>query len=60
MGLPLPVISDGRIVKESLAPLGITEEKIITILNKNALKPKNVFLMTLDRYENINIIKKRS
>ena len=60
MGLPLPVISDGRIVKESLAPLGITEEKIITILNKNELKPKNVFLMTLDRYENINIIKKRS
>ena len=60
MGLPLPVISDGRIVTESLVPLEITEEKIRIILKNNSLKPENIFLMTLDRYENINIVKKES
>ena len=60
MGLPLPVISDGKIVTESLVPLEITEEKIRIILKNNSLKPENIFLMTLDRYENINIVKKES
>lgn len=58
-GLPLPVISDGKIIKESLPALEIGKEDVIKILNKNELTVSDVFLMTLDRYKNINIIKKR-
>ena len=58
-GLPLPVILDGKIVTESLGPLNITKDTIYGILSDNNIKPQDVYLMTLDRYENTNIIKKR-
>ncbi|MEE0945655.1 MAG: DUF421 domain-containing protein [Acutalibacteraceae bacterium] len=54
--LPLPVISDGKIIAESLSALNITEEHL-----KKAIHPlsvKEVFLMTLDRYGEKEIIKK--
>ena len=56
--LPLPVISDGRFVKESLNILNCQEEKIIKILKKEKLKPRNVFLMTLDNTGNRQIVRK--
>jgi len=59
-GLQLPVISDGKIIKESLTALEITEEKVFKKLRTKNLKVTDVFLMTLDRYDNINIIKKRN
>lgn len=59
-GLPLPVISDGKIVKESIKSLGITEDKIYKKIKSKKLEISEVFLMTIDRYDNINIIKKRS
>lgn len=59
-GLQLPVISDGKIVKESLTALEITEEKVMKKIKSKKLEINDVFLMTLDRYDNINIIKKRN
>ncbi len=58
-GLPLPIIADGEIVKESLSPLQINKNDIYNILSKENLSVKDVFLMTLDRYNNKNIVIKR-
>lgn len=55
--LQLPVISDGKIVKESLDFVGVDEKDI-----RKKLKGDNVadvFLMTMDREGNHNIIKRR-
>ena len=57
--LQLPVISDGMIVKESLKALEITEKDITDRLSGNGLNANEVFLMTLDRYDNFSIVKKR-
>lgn len=54
--LPLPVISDGNILKDSLKALNISENDVKKIININ---PKDVFLLTLDRLGNINLVKKR-
>ena len=54
--LPLPVISDGKVMYESLSALNITllelEQKISPVL------PKDIFLMTLDRYGKKEVIMK--
>lgn len=55
--LPLPVISDGKIVKESLQALNINADDIYKRLNANQMQVKNVFLMTLDRVGNFSIVK---
>lgn len=57
--LPLPVISDGKIVYESLKALQTTKEKVLKLLKQNKTDVRNVFLMTLDRNGNNTIIKKR-
>ncbi len=56
--LPLPVISDGKIVYESLKALQTTPQKLYKILKHKDTAPKQIFLMTLDRDGNHNIIKK--
>lgn len=56
--LPLPVISDGKIVYESLKALEITKQKLNKILKHQCDSVKDVFLMTLDRDGNHTIIKK--
>lgn len=58
-GLPLPVISDGRLVKESLSALELTQSKVQEVLAANNAKQENVFLMTADRYGNNTIIMRR-
>lgn len=58
--LPLPVISDGKIVYESLTALQTTKEKVLKLLKQNKIELKGVFLMTLDRNGNNTIIKKRN
>ena len=55
----LPVISDGKIIDESLSALGTERKAIEKKLNKNNVTAENVFLMMLDRNGNYNIIKKR-
>ena len=56
--LPLPVISDGKILSDSLKALNITHEIVEQKLKANRTEVKKVFLMTLDRNDNISIIKK--
>lgn len=57
--LPLPVISDGQILKESLEALEIDEDVITKTVKQNKAEVKEVFLMTMDRYKNFSLIKKR-
>ena len=54
--LPLPVISDGKIILESLDALSVTSDDIRKIIKNNGGSIKNVFLMTLDRNGNYNVI----
>ena len=56
--LPLPVISDGKLIKESLLALDFTQQKLQKILKKNKTSTDKVFLMTLDRNNNYTIINK--
>ena len=57
--LPLPVISDGKIIKESLRALETDESKIKEKVAANKTDIKQVFLMTMDRYGNFSLIKMR-
>ena len=56
--LSLPVISDGKILTDSLTALQITKNDVYKKLKANKTEVKNVFLMTLDRFDNICLIKK--
>lgn len=58
--LPLPVVSDGKILKDSLKALSITKEDVTKKLRANHFELNNVFLMTLDKHDNISIIRKNS
>ena len=57
-GLPLPVITDGKLVDESLKALETDEKHITDLVAKNGLELNEVFLMMLDRFDNINLVKK--
>ena len=58
--LPLPVISDGKLINESLKALEADSVKIKKILDDNNTVIENVFLMTMDRDAKFTLIKKRS
>ena len=58
--LPLPVISDGKLINESLKALETDSGKIKKILDDNDTVIENVFLMTMDRDAKFTLIKKRS
>lgn len=57
--LPLPIISDGKIIKDSLKALEIDINTIIKKLKMNNTTVKKVFLMTADRSGKYSIVKKR-
>lgn len=56
--LPLPVVSDGKIIYESLKALQTNIEKLNNIIKKEKTSVKKIFLMTLDRDANYTIINK--
>ena len=56
--LSLPVISDGKILKDSLKALNITEDIIHKKAKANGTAVSKIYLMTLDRYGNLSIINK--
>ncbi|MBR5473747.1 MAG: DUF421 domain-containing protein [Clostridia bacterium] len=56
--LPLPVISDGKIVDESLKALQVSRQKLFKIIKHKKYGVKQIFLMTLDRNGNHTIIEK--
>ena len=55
--LPLPVISDGKIIKESLEAIGTDEGAVRKMLKGDNVS--DIFLMTMDRDGNHTIIKQR-
>lgn len=55
-GMQLPVITDGKLIDESLEALEIKKADVEKKLNKCPVK--DVFLMTLDRDGNFNVVKK--
>lgn len=55
--LPLPVISDGKIIEESLEAIGISRGAAMKRLKGTPVT--DIFLMTMDRSGNANIIKRR-
>lgn len=57
-GLPLPVISDGKPIEESLSILKTGTAELEKKLKKEGLGIADVFLMTLDSYGNHNIVKR--
>lgn len=56
--MPLPVISDGKIIPQSLEFLNISRKRLEKSLQKHKVKPKDIFLMMMDKGGNENIIKK--
>lgn len=56
--LPLPVITDGKILNETLNALNVSEEMVYKQLKKNNTTVKKVFLMTMDKDGNSTIINK--
>ncbi len=58
--LPLPVISDGKILAESVKSLGVTRQEIIRRLSKKGMRPSDVMLMTLDSGGAEIIVKKEA
>ncbi len=54
----LPVITDGKIIDESLTALEVSKQEIIKKLKHKNCSVDDVFLMTLDRDGNENIVKK--
>jgi uncharacterized membrane protein YcaP (DUF421 family) len=57
--LPLPVICDGKIVKESLIALQLSNGELENRIKLANTEIKKIFLMTLDRNGNSNIINMR-
>ncbi len=56
--LPLPVISDGKIIHESLKALQVSPQKLHKMLKHHKSNIDQIFLMTLDRNGNHTIIDK--
>ena len=54
--LPCLVISDGKIVSREFEICGLTEEKLIKILSKKNLAPKDILLMTYSKDGHTNIV----
>ena len=57
-GLPLPVISDGKILKDSLKALDISPNNFNNYLKLRKINPEGVFLMSMDRYFNNTVVRK--
>lgn len=55
---PAVIINDGVLIEDALSSVGKGEGWLEKILQKNNLRRKDVFLMTCDKNEKINIIKK--
>lgn len=57
--LSLPVITDGKIITDSLNALNINESQIQKILTNNNTELKDVFLLMMDRKQNITLVRMR-
>ncbi len=56
--LPLPIISDGKIIKDTCKNLNVTQKELLLLLERERVKLEDVFLMTLDKEKKATIIRK--
>ncbi|MBR5272671.1 MAG: DUF421 domain-containing protein [Clostridia bacterium] len=56
-GVPQVLISDGEIIKDNIGVYGISHSDIEEHLSKNDLKIQDVFLMTVNRLKEFNVVK---
>lgn len=56
--LPLPIISDGIIMKDAMKELGLDKRDIDNIVKENKAKTADIFLLQVDKDLNYTIIKK--
>lgn len=57
-GMPMPVVTDGRILKEGLKVLGISKEKLEKKIGSKGVTVDKIFYMTMDFKGNTVIVKK--
>ena len=58
-GLPRPIINEGRVFDENLKKLGLDRNWLEKELkSRGALKPQNVFLLSVDEKQNIYFVQK--
>ena len=57
-GLPRILISDGRMIDSQIKQSVMTREEVENLLKKHNLGRKEVLLLTVDEYGNVNIVKK--
>lgn len=55
---PQIVINDGIVLKKSLKLVGLNEQWLNNILNKNKLRPDDVFLLSADKDKNYTLVRK--
>lgn len=57
--LPLPVVSDGRIIEDTLRNFQISRNEFNKLMEREKIKLKDIFLMTIDKDRKTTLIKKR-
>lgn len=57
-GLPMPIITDGKIMDSSLEFLGLTRTALKKRLQKRQLAPQDIYLMMLDKAGNATLVLK--
>lgn len=57
-GLPRILISDGRMIDAQIEKSVMSREEVVKLLKKHKLGRKDILLLTVDEYGNVNIIKK--
>ena len=57
-GMPVTVVSDGKIVKSGIKQLGLSKEAIQLKLSKKRITLENVFFMSLDKSDRCVLIEK--
>lgn len=56
--LPLPIISDGKVLKETCQAFDISNKELMLYLERERIKMNEVFLMTIDKDKKYEIIRK--
>jgi len=57
-GMPYLVISDGRIIGDSLKESKLSLKRLKAILKAQRVEQKDVFILTVDQNENVTLVKK--
>lgn len=56
--LPLPIISDGKVLKETCQAFNISNKELMLYLERERIKMTDVFLMTIDKDKKYEIVRK--